>query len=194
MARVDARIAPFINIEFVVTSEWWEQPRNHRGLDIATYTSAGTNVPVYSMCNGTVVTNSYDATGYGNYIIMKDSSTGMGFLYGHLRDKSSKKVGDTVKIGEQVGIEGTTGSSTGIHLHLEMQDISTHDWIYRAEKSTYTNPAEFMGIPNVQGTVCYYSGTPEPTPTPDPGDITIKKSKFNWAIYAHIIRKRNLLK
>lgn len=27
---VEARIAPFINIEFVVTSEWWEEPRNHR--------------------------------------------------------------------------------------------------------------------------------------------------------------------
>ena len=31
-----ARIAPFINVKFYVTSEWWEQPRNHRGLDIST--------------------------------------------------------------------------------------------------------------------------------------------------------------
>lgn len=36
MAQYEARIAPFINIEFWITSEWWEQPRNHRGLDIAT--------------------------------------------------------------------------------------------------------------------------------------------------------------
>lgn len=30
MATIEARIAPFINIEFVVTSVWWEEPRNHR--------------------------------------------------------------------------------------------------------------------------------------------------------------------
>ena len=36
MADYVARIAPFINVEFYVTSQWWEQPRNHRGLDIAT--------------------------------------------------------------------------------------------------------------------------------------------------------------
>ena len=112
MAQYEAKIAPFINIEFVVTSQWWEQPRNHRGLDIATYSSAGTNVPVYSMCNGTVVYNGFDDGGYGNYIIMKDSTTNMGFLYGHLRDKSPKNIGDSVSIGEQVGIEGTTGHST----------------------------------------------------------------------------------
>lgn len=61
MADYQARIAPFINVEFVITSEWWEQPRNHRGLDIATYYSAGTNVPLYSMCDGEVVTVAYDS-------------------------------------------------------------------------------------------------------------------------------------
>ena len=98
MADYNARIAPFINIEFVVTSEFWEQPRNHRGLAIATYNSAGTNVPLYSMCNGEVILKSYDETGYGYYIIMKDLTTGLGFLYGHLRDPSNKNVGDTVTI------------------------------------------------------------------------------------------------
>lgn len=66
------------------------------------------------------------------------------------------------------GIEGTTGSSTGIHLHVEMQDISTHNWIFGADKSYYTNPAEFMGIPNVDGTVCIYNGTPIDPPEPEP--------------------------
>lgn len=88
MAEYQARIAPFIQIEFVVTSAFWEQPRNHRGLDIATYASAGTNVPVYSMCNGTIVLNSYDEDGYGYYVIMKDNETNIGFLYAHLKEKS----------------------------------------------------------------------------------------------------------
>ena len=183
---VEARIAPFINIEFVVTSEWWEQPRNHRGLDIATYISAGTNVPLFSMCNGTVVTKAWDEGGYGNYIIMKEANTGMGFLYAHMRDASNKNVGDAVQIGEQVGVEGTTGNSTGIHLHLEMQDISNHDWIYNGEKEIYTNPADYMGIPNVQGTVCIYNGTPIP-----PSPVFKNKTKFKWILYANKIRKRN---
>lgn len=59
-------------------------------------------------------------------------------------------------------MNGTTGSSTGIHLHLEMQDISQHDWIYQAPKETYTNPAEFMGIPNQEGISVIYYGTPIP--------------------------------
>lgn len=59
MADYEARIAPFINETFYVTSEWWEQPRNHRGLDIATPSSLG-NVPLYSMCNGEIVHKAYD--------------------------------------------------------------------------------------------------------------------------------------
>lgn len=130
MADYIAKIAPFINQTFYVTSVWWEQPRNHRGLDIATPSSLG-NVELYSMCDGIVVTKAYQENGYGNYIIMKDSKTGMGFLYAHMNEPSLLNVGDTVKIGQLVGYEGSTGLSTGIHLHLEMQDISTHDWIFR---------------------------------------------------------------
>ena len=172
MADYEAKIAPFINVEFYVTSVWWEEPRNHRGLDIATPSSLG-NVPLYSMCNGTVVRNDWDENGYGNYIIMKDIESGMGFLYGHLAEPSPKKVGDTVAIGEQVGLEGSTGDSTGIHLHLEMQDLSNHDWKFQADKSVYTNPCDFMGIPNEEGISVIYYGTllpPEPTPS------TIKNS------------------
>ena len=108
MADYIVNIAPFINTEFVITSVFGEQPRNHKGLDIATYASAGDNVPLYSMCNGQVVLKSFDANGYGNYLIMKDSQTGMGFLYAHLKYPSNKNVGDNVLINEQVGIEGDT--------------------------------------------------------------------------------------
>lgn len=162
MADYNARIAPFINQIFYVTSVWWELPRNHRGLDIATPKSDGTNIPIYSMCNGTVVHKSWDEDGYGHYLIMKDNITGMGFLYAHLRDATNLKVGDTIQIGQQVGIEGTTGSSTGIHLHLEMQDISNHNWIFGADKSYYTNPATFMGFPNEEGISVIYNGMPQP--------------------------------
>lgn len=161
MADYIARIAPFIDVTFYVTSVWWELPRNHRGLDIATPSSLG-NVPLYSMCNGTVEYVGVDnpSHGYGNYIILKDSTTNMGFLYAHMSERSPLNAGDTVEIGQFVGREGTTGHSTGIHLHLEMQDLTNHNWIYNGDKSIYTNPAEFMGIPNVEGiSVIYYRHT-----------------------------------
>lgn len=43
-----------------------------------------------------------------------------------------------------------------------MQDISNHNWIFGADKSYYTNPATFMGIPNVEGISVIYNGIPIP--------------------------------
>ena len=77
------------------------------GIDLAT--SGGHEL--YSMCNGTLITKEYDGDGFGNYIIIK-SVDGTGFLYAHMADPSPLSVGDIVKIGDYVGREGTTGSST----------------------------------------------------------------------------------
>lgn len=182
---IEARIAPFINEVFTVTSEWWEQPRNHRGLDIST----GTGSPLYSMAKGQVVRSDYSDS-YGNVLIIKDVNTKMGFLYAHMRDLPLVKYGEFVEVGTLVGYEGTTGDSTGIHLHIEMQDLSLHDWIYGADKSYYSDPAAFMGIPNVEGTQCIYNGTPTPGPTPT---TTRKKNKFPFVIYARKLREKRTL-
>lgn len=177
---IEARIAPFINEVFTITSEWWEEPRNHRGLDIST----GINSPLYSMAKGQVIRSDYSDS-YGNVLIIKDDTTKMGFLYAHLKELPLVKYGEFVEVGTLVGYEGSTGDSTGIHLHIEMQDLSLHDWIYHAPKEAYTNPALFMGIPNVEGTQCIYHGTPGPGPTP-----AIKKNKFPFVIYARKLREK----
>lgn len=183
MAITNVRVAPFIGEVFTITSVWWENPRNHRGLDITT--SVHSNL--YSMCDGEVVFSGAQTdaqgnlTGYGYYIIIKDSTNGMGFLYAHMDSQSPKRVGDSVRLNEFVGVEGTTGDSTGIHLHLEMQDISQHSWVYGAPKSYYTNPAVYMGIPNVEGEQGIYYGYVPPTPT-------IRKKKFPWVLYARNLR------
>ena len=57
------------------------------------------------MVDGYIYRKTFDADGFGHYIIMKDSKTGMGFLYGHMREASPKNVGDSVQIGEFVGYE-----------------------------------------------------------------------------------------
>lgn len=94
-----------------------------------------------------------------------------------MNEASTLNVGDSVTIGELVGYEGTSGSSTGIHLHLEMQDLTTHEWIYHGDKSIYTNPAEFMGIPNEEGISVIYYGTPIPPKPTQSKSIKWLKSK-----------------
>lgn len=178
-----ARIAPFIRKVFTVTSEFWEQPRNHRGLDIST----GAEDTLYSMCNGQVVLVGFDPNGYGNYLIMKENVTGLGFLYGHLRDVPMVRQGDTIYKGQPVGIEGTTGHSTGIHLHLEMQPLALRDWIFHGDREDYINPAEFMNIPNQEGITAVYYGATPPTPP-----FSSQRKKFPWVLYARKLRnKRN---
>lgn len=188
MADYTAQIAPFINVQFYVTSIFGNTgTRIHRGIDIATPSSLG-NVPVYSMCEGTVYYKGYDEGGYGNYLIMKDRFTGMGFLYGHLDQPTPLNVGDTIQVGQFVGYEGTTGASTGIHLHVEMQDLSHREWQYQAPLGTYENPALFMGFPNTEGISVIYNGTPIIVVTP------IKQKRFPWVVLARKIRqKRNHL-
>lgn len=198
MAVVNPRIAPFINVTFYITSKWWDVRINpvtgeteiHRGLDIAT----GANDPVYSMLKGVVHSSGYSSS-RGNWIIIWDndstsSTYGYATLYMHLRDAPMVSQGSPVLVGQQVGVEGTTGQSTGIHLHVEMQDLNRWggQWHSSYTQSDYLDPTQFMNIPNVEGTECYYDGTPVPPPTPVV--TTIKKSKFKWVIYAKKFRNR----
>lgn len=193
MAQQVGHIAPFINDVFYITEEWWKERINpitgqveiHRGLDIATVG----NAPLYSMLNGHVKVASYDSS-QGNHLIIADDyvgsiTYGYATLYMHM-DSISVSVGDAVVIGQQVGVEGTTGSSTGIHLHLAMQDISRFGWTwyYSYTESDYINPCTFMGIDNIEGTSWIYNGTPVP-PTPVEDE---ERKRFPWVLYANKLR------
>lgn len=97
MADYKAKIAPFINEVFYVTTVWWSGDPPHRGIDIATAHSAG-NAPLYSIVNGTIIRKENNHASYGNYIIMKSSENGQGFLYAHMAEPALVNVGDTVVI------------------------------------------------------------------------------------------------
>lgn len=185
MAVGKARIAPFINDVFTVTSPWWTDRGGeiHRGLDIST----GANDGVYSMLDGEVVQMWHNDSSMGNALVIK-SSDGTATLYMHLKS-FSVSLNDSVKVGQQVGIEGTTGESTGIHLHVEMQKMTGSTWKWSYNKSDYLDPTAFMGIDNIKNTQWIYDGTPippEPTPTPS----TSKRKKFPWVLYAKKLRAR----
>lgn len=134
----------------------------HKGVDL----SDGLNTPLYAIVNGTITDKGFQASGFGNYIVMKDSTTLQGFLYGHMKEPSILNVGDTVQIGSFVGYEGTTGYSTGNHLHVQQLDMTNYNtWQFGLPLSSYSNPTLYMDFPNVTGTRVYYTGTPIP-PTP----------------------------
>ena len=182
MATQNVRILPFINTNARITSVFWEDRggRPHRGVDL----SASGNVPLYSMCNGKVILKAFDSDGYGNYIIMKDNLTGLGFLYAHL-DVVNVNQNDNVVIGQQVGTQGTTGSSTGNHLHLEMQDLTNRNWIFGGNRTDYINPASWIPYSEVIGDYLFYDGTPVP-PTP----TSYKKKRFPFVLYANKLRQK----
>lgn len=86
----------------------------HRGWDLAAY--RGT--PIYASKGGKVVIAQYHNS-YGNYIVI-DHGDGVSTVYAHCSKLNVSK-GDTVKKGDKIGEVGTTGNSTGNHLHFEFR-------------------------------------------------------------------------
>jgi len=91
--------------------------RAHRGRDIAAPSGTGLTVPSES-----VITDKGVDGGYGNYVVFKDSN-GVEHFYGHMIEQSPLKVGDTVSPGNIIGRVGSTGRSTGPHLHWEVSRV-----------------------------------------------------------------------
>jgi len=88
------------------------RPAMHTGLDFR----AQTGDPVRATANGKVVSSGWSG-GYGRMVEI-DHGNGLSTRYGHLSE-INVKVGDTVKIGQVIGEVGSTGRSTGPHLHYE---------------------------------------------------------------------------
>lgn len=89
-------------------------PSFHKGIDI--YAERGT--PVMAPADGTVAFSAHRG-GYGLHVVV-DHGFGVKTLYGHL-SKSVVKVGQKVKRGDPLGRVGSTGRSTGPHLHYEVR-------------------------------------------------------------------------
>ena len=90
--------------------------RVHSGRDIAAPSGMGLTVPSES-----VITDKGTQKDYGNYVVFKDAQ-GMEHMYAHLKAPCSYEVGDTVVPGDVIGRVGSTGRSTGPHLHWEISD------------------------------------------------------------------------
>lgn len=87
----------------------------HTGVDIA----APFGTTVTAAAAGVVVAVGHSNIGYGNYVVLGHGG-GIMTLYGHLFE-TDVHVGDTVLRGQRVGLEGSTGWSTGPHVHFELR-------------------------------------------------------------------------
>ena len=102
----------------------------HRGVDIA-----GSGA-ISAAQSGTVETATYHAS-YGYYVVINHGTingVNVKTLYAHMQPGLLVAPGQIVSQGQQVGVMGTTGSSTGVHLHFEVQ-----------ENGAVVNPVNYIG-------------------------------------------------
>lgn len=113
-----ALLSPLGAYPYTVT-QGYGGPGGHPGIDLA----APTGTPVIAPAAGTVTVPGFDAGGFGNWIIEKVQGLG-DLIFGHLSaiDVTS---GEQVTAGEQIGNVGSTGDSTGPHLHYELGGAGT---------------------------------------------------------------------
>ena len=99
--------------------------KNHDGIDIG----GSTGDPVYAAADGIVIYSAFNTGGYGNMIMIDHGLNSKGVkivtLYAH-GDKLLKNVGETVKQGDIIMEMGSTGNSTGPHVHFEVRENGTN--------------------------------------------------------------------
>ena len=90
-------------------------PHFHTGIDIA----APLGTPVMAAADGIVVAVAHTSVGYGNYVMIAHGG-GVITLYAHLLE-TDVSMGDKVARGKKIGLEGSSGLSTGPHVHFEVR-------------------------------------------------------------------------
>lgn len=94
----------------------------HYGIDLAPRQRRVDGDPIYAAQGGVVKRVTYDAGGYGAYIVIEHQRYGFCSLYGHLSAQLVSE-GEFVNPGQQIGKMGSTGRSTGTHLHFELRNV-----------------------------------------------------------------------
>jgi murein DD-endopeptidase MepM/ murein hydrolase activator NlpD len=106
---------PFGPTDLVLEPALGPYPHFHTGIDLA----APLGTPVMGAAAGIVVAVAHTYVGYGNYVMIAHGA-GVITLYAHLME-TDVRPGDIVTRGQKIGLEGSTGLSTGPHLHFEVR-------------------------------------------------------------------------
>lgn len=113
----------------------------HQGIDI----KCPSGVDIVSVCAGIVVHAGWEnpndmLQGFGKYVAIKDNTHL--YIYGHLSQITSE-VGQSVNIGDTIGLSGNTGQSSGPHLHFQVNDLSNGgDWGVPIDPLTIISPGK----------------------------------------------------
>ena len=126
--------------------------RMHKGVDL----KIQSNDTIYAAFDGKVRLTAYERKGYGYYIILRHPN-GLETVYGHL-NKHLVKPDDIVRAGDPIALGGSTGRSTGPHLHFEtrfmgyainpcaifdFENQTTHTDTYTFSKKNFTQPRNY---------------------------------------------------
>ena len=108
-----------IPVNGTLTSRYGQRwGRLHAGIDVA----APTGTPILAAADGLIIYSGWMG-GYGNVVVI-DHGGGVSTLYGH-QSRRLTAVGDSVAQGDPIGEVGSTGHSTGAHLHFEVRERGT---------------------------------------------------------------------
>lgn len=116
--------------------------RVHNGLDLVSTTG---DRNVRAIKDGVYRGTFYDKNGFGNYVTVQHDD-GVRTIYAHLESFANIPKNTRIEAGTILGVEGTTGRSTGLHLHIEGR-VSPYTTF------NHINIAEYMGIVNERGVV-----------------------------------------
>ena len=120
-------IVPLRNYSYISTNGYYSSGKFHGAIDYAV--SSGT--PVYAAADGVVMTTKDLNTSYGTYVVIQHAN-GLQTWYGHgTRGSISVTPGQTVKQRQQIMLSGSTGNSSGTHLHFEVRR-SPYNYSYSA--------------------------------------------------------------
>ncbi|MET4048911.1 MULTISPECIES: M23 family metallopeptidase [unclassified Rhodococcus (in: high G+C Gram-positive bacteria)] len=111
----------------------------HQGVDFA----APSGTPIYAVNGGTVEQAGDAGDGYGNLVRVKSGNTVT--YYGH-QSAMNVGVGDTVAPGDQIGEVGSTGNSTGPHLHYEVRNNGSSIEPVGYLKTLGVDPARYQSL------------------------------------------------
>jgi RHS repeat-associated protein len=135
------RLSSKFGIRYHPVDKKW---KGHSGIDIA----ANKGSDVRSMAGGSIAKIGWDPDGYGRYVVIKHPN-GYYSLYGHLKKESTDdlSVNDKIEEGESIGEVGSTGKSTGAHLHLEV--IKSNSLIGVFNRKNKQDPKEIGDLQDV---------------------------------------------
>lgn len=150
----------------------------HDGLDLVGIDSK----EIHSTVNGTVVYAGWEnvnnhSQGFGQYVKIKQDNSDRYFYFGHL-SQIKVKIGDHIKTTQVIGIEGSTGYSTGSHCHYCCRRNGV--------KGNHLNINEISGIPNVEGGVYddgYRVNEAKPQAQSTAKKLYLPKEDDTWRVY-----------